>query len=69
MKTIKLLTLLIAAFLIVGCQTVEKLIDNGDYDQVIALAHKKLNGKKNKKEKYVKALERAFAKSKTHAYS
>ncbi len=63
MKTIKMITLLIAAFLYVGCQTADKLMDDGDYDQVIALAHKKLNGKKNKKEKYVRALESAFEKA------
>lgn len=63
MKTLKLLTLLIATLLIVSCQSTEKLMDNGNYDQVIALAHKKLKGKKNKKEKYVRALERAFEKA------
>ncbi len=63
MKTLKLLTLIMAILLMVSCQSVEKMMDNGNYDQVITLAHKRLNGKKKKKEKYVKALEKAFAKS------
>ncbi|RLD19266.1 MAG: hypothetical protein DRI69_08730 [Bacteroidetes bacterium] len=63
MKTLKLLALLTVTLLIGSCQSVEKMMDNGNYDQVIALAHKRLSGKKNKKEKYVRALETAFAKS------
>ena len=50
------------AFLWSGCANVEKMVDRGDYDQVIRLATRKLAGKKNKKEKYIQAAEEAFAK-------
>lgn len=45
-----------------SCKSVEKMVDKGDYDGAIAFAAKKLQGKENKKTKYVKGLERAFTK-------
>jgi len=38
------------------------MVDQGDYDGAIAFAAKKLQGKENKKTKYVKGLERAYSK-------
>jgi len=63
MKNLNLLSLLILIMIVVGCQSPEKLMDNGDYDQVIARASKRLTGKEHKKEQYVKAIEKAFEKS------
>jgi len=45
-----------------ACASIEKLVEKGEYDRAIALAAKKLQGKKNKKTKYVKGLEKAFQK-------
>ena len=55
-------TLLIISFVSISCASVQKLVDQGNYDQAIVLATKRLAGKKNKKTKHIKALERAFAK-------
>ncbi|MCB0633878.1 MAG: hypothetical protein R2824_06020 [Saprospiraceae bacterium] len=46
--------------LITSCASPEKLVETGNYDQAIDLAIRKLAGKKNKKTKYVEALEEAF---------
>ena len=62
MKT-KFYFLLITATLIVsGCKSIEKLVDEGRYDEAIVVATKKLAGKKKKKTKHIRALEEAFAK-------
>jgi len=45
-----------------SCASVEKLVDQGNYDEAISLATRKLAGKKNKKTKHVRALEKAYAK-------
>ena len=45
-----------------SCKSVQKMVDKGDYDGAIAFAAKKLQGKENKKTKYVKGLEDAFRK-------
>ncbi len=57
--------LLLASFfvLITSCTSVQKLVEKGKYDKAINLSLKKLKGKKDKKTKYVKSLERAFAKA------
>jgi hypothetical protein len=47
--------------LITSCASPERLVETGNYDQAIELAIRKLAGKKNKKAKYVEALEVAFA--------
>jgi len=54
-----LLYLLLAASLLGGCRTYERMLDQGDYDTVITKAIRKLSGKP-KKEKYVAPLEEAF---------
>jgi len=45
-----------------SCASIEKLVDQGNYDAAIELATRKLAGKKNKKTKHVRALEEAYAK-------
>ena len=55
-------TLLAGLLLLAACASPEKLVDMGNYDQAIELSIRKLAGKKNKKAKYVQALEEAFAR-------
>ena len=45
-----------------SCASIEKLVDQGNYDAAIELATRKLAGKKNKKTKHIRALEEAYAK-------
>lgn len=45
-----------------SCVSVEKLVENGNYDESIRLAQKKLSGKQKKNPKFVAALETAFNK-------
>lgn len=62
MKTfqkIAILLLLPALLLTVSCRNVEKMVEKGDYDRAIRVSVNKLAGK-DKKVKYVKALERSF---------
>jgi hypothetical protein len=47
--------------LLTSCASPDKLVETGNYDQAIELAIRKLAGKKNKKVKYVQALEEAFS--------
>jgi len=54
--------LLILSLLLAACASPEKLLDQGNYDQAIALATERLAGKNKKKEKFVAALEEAFAR-------
>jgi len=63
-----LLYLLLISLLIStnACRSVEKLVDQGKYDDAIVLASKKLAGKKNKKTAHVLALEEAFQKVSFH---
>lgn len=62
----KLLYTLGLALLISSCRNIEKMVEKGHYDRAIAYATKELAGKKNKKTKHVKALEKAFAKVTAH---
>lgn len=55
--------MLASVILIAACASPAKLIDSGDYDRAIDVASKKIKGKKEKKEKYVLALEEAFSKA------
>jgi len=48
-----------------SCKSVEKMVEQGKYDEAIRFSSKKLQGKKDKKTKYVKGLEDAF--SRVHA--
>lgn len=45
-----------------SCKSVEKMVEQGKYDEAIVFAAKKLHGKKKKKTKYVEALETAYDK-------
>ena len=51
------------ALIMSSCASPQKLVEKGDYDRAIQVAVKRLAGKKNKKVKYVQALEDAFAKA------
>lgn len=48
--------------LLASCKSIEKLVEQGKYDEAIILATKKLAGKKEKKTEHIIALEDAFAK-------
>ncbi len=48
--------------LISSCKSVNKLVENGQYDEAIVVATRKLAGKKKKKTDHIIALEKAFAK-------
>ncbi|MDX1476156.1 MAG: hypothetical protein R3301_00575 [Saprospiraceae bacterium] len=61
---LNIIIFMIIAGLLASCQSVEKMMDNGNYDQLIQLAQRKLSGKKEKKEKYVRALEDGFERAK-----
>jgi len=55
-------TLLFLAILVLAlpsCTSVEKLVDNGNYEETIRLAQRRLTGKQKKSPKYVAALETA----------
>lgn len=52
-----------AVMLLTSCASPDKLLETGNYDQAIDLAIRKLAGKKNKKVKYVQALEEAFTQA------
>jgi len=56
------LCLLVLSFLY-ACTTPRRYIESSRYDDAIALALRRLSGKKNKKTETVKDLERAFAKA------
>ena len=60
MKNLTLL--LVAALLLPSCKNIQKMVDQGNYDQAIEYAVDKLEGKKDKDTKYVKALEDAYIK-------
>lgn len=62
LHVMRIFTLTIASVLLLfsSCKNIEKMVDKGDYDQAIRLAVDNLEGKKNKKTKYVKALEKAY---------
>ncbi len=53
---------LLCAFLLGACASPMKMVETGNYEEAIEIAVKRLAGKKNKKVKYVQALEDAFAK-------
>ena len=62
MKTLYYLAFISGLSLLLSCKSVDKLVDQGRYDEAIVLATKKLSNQKNKKTKHVKALEKAFTK-------
>lgn len=61
-----LLYIILGLILISSCRSIDKMVDQGQYDEAIIFAAEKLAGKKNKKTKYVKGLEKAFAKITKH---
>ena len=52
--------ILFIALFTISCNTVEKMVDQGRYDEAFAFSARKIAGKKKKKTKYVKALEEAY---------
>jgi len=60
----RLFTILIASTVLLSssCKNIEKMVDKGNYNEAISYAVDKLEGQKNKKTKYVKALEKAYAR-------
>lgn len=54
---------LLLAFAFSSCTSPQRLVESGNYDEAVYLAVKRLAGKKNKKDKYVLALEEAFDKA------
>ncbi|MCB0685744.1 MAG: hypothetical protein KDC53_04445, partial [Saprospiraceae bacterium] len=58
-----LIYILATAAMISSCRSVEKLIDQGDFDTAMLKSMRKLSGKEQLKEKYVVAIEEAFAKA------
>lgn len=60
MKTIFYTFVLLAG--LSSCKSVEKMVEKGEYDKAFNFAISKLEGEKNKKTAYVKALEKAYAK-------
>ncbi len=57
-----MLLALAALFVLQACASVETLVDQGNYDQVIELAQRRLTGKQRKNPKLVRAVEEAFAR-------
>ena len=58
----RLILFMMTVLVLASCKSIEKLVEQGKYDEAILLATKKLAGKKNKKTEHVMALEDAFAK-------
>ena len=54
---------LLIPIIFLSCSSVRKMVDSGQYDQAINKSINKIKGKKNKKDKYVEAIESAFAKA------
>lgn len=58
----KIIYILSVIVLASSCKNIEKMVEQGKYDEAIEYAAKKLHGEKNKKTKYVEALETAYHK-------
>jgi hypothetical protein len=54
---------LLFSFLLSGCASMDKLLDEGNYDTLIEKSIRRLSGKKKKDPKLVYALERAFERA------
>lgn len=52
--------LMALVFSTVSCRSVQKMVDQGDYDQAIRVAAKRMQGDKVKKTKHIKILEKAL---------
>ena len=62
MKKLNLLIGLATILLFGACGSVNKMVDRGNYDEAIVKLARKMSGKKNKKSKDIKVLEKAFSK-------
>ncbi len=62
MKKLNLLIGLATILLFGACASVNKMVERGNYDEAIVKLARKMTGKKNKKTKDIKVLERAFSK-------
>lgn len=58
----KIIYTLTAILLISSCKSIDKMVESGNYDGALRFGVDKLRGEKNKKTKYVKGLEKAYAK-------
>lgn len=58
----KIIYILSVILLASSCKNIEKMVEQGKYDEAIEYAANKLHGEKNKKTKYVEALETAYHK-------
>lgn len=61
MKT--MLFIIVAFLFTTGCRSVEKMIDEGDFDSALLKVKRKISGKENLKDKYVLAIQTAFEKA------
>ena len=66
MRTLLYSLLVIFIIQFFSCKSIDKLVEQGRYDEAIVLATKKLAGKKNKKTSHIMALEKAFARVNDH---
>lgn len=58
----KIIYTLTAIILLSSCRSIDKMVESGRYDEALRFGVDKLRGEKNKKTKYVKGLEKAYAK-------
>jgi len=56
-------TLSITTLLLVSCKSVDKMVEQGKYDEAILFSAEKMAGEKDKKTKYVQGIEEAFRKA------
>lgn len=61
MKNLTILIGTISMVFLSACTSLEKMVERGNYDEAIVRVAKKISGKKNKKTKDIKILEKAFA--------
>jgi len=62
MKNFKILIGIATMVFFSACTSLEKMVERGNYDEAIVKIARKMSGKKNKKAKDLKILEKAFAK-------
>lgn len=62
MKKSTILFGIITMVFLSACTSLEKMVERGDYDEAIVKIARKISGKKNKKTKDIKILEKAFQK-------
>lgn len=61
MKNLSILIGTITMVFFSACTSLEKMVERGNYDEAIVKVARKISGKKNKKTKDIKILEKAFA--------